>query len=248
MVDTRYLQSIKHFEGYADKARWDYAQHTNGYGTRALYAGEVIDKDEADRRFKAAIQKAEDFVDKFAPNLDDGSKAALTSLTYNAGTTWSSSGLGQAVSSGDLDKARSLFVQYNKAGGSVIDGLVKRRLEEAAWFGQGTAAATATATAMSPAASALAIASSAAASAGSMSAGSDFEGSPQAAATATLPPRAQRAEDGTEDIAGIGSDDMLVSLLSKLNHAKSARDAHDHKKSNDDDDKKQRSFNLALGA
>jgi lysozyme len=140
MLDAHYLNAIKQFEGYAAEARWDYAQNTNGYGTRAQFPGEVIDKAEADRRFKGAIQNAADFVDKFAPNLDEGIKAALTSLTYNAGTAWAQSGLGQAIESGDLEKAQSSFQQYNKAGGSVLDGLVQRRLQEVAWFGQGNSA------------------------------------------------------------------------------------------------------------
>ncbi|HVZ04367.1 lysozyme [Hyphomicrobium sp.] len=142
MLDPDYLDAIKKFEGYSAKARWDYAQNSNGYGTRARYAGEVIDKAEADRRFAGEIQKAADFVDKFAPDLDDGSKAALTSLTYNAGTAWAQSGLGDAIANGDMDKARSLFLQYNKAGGSVVDGLVQRRLQEVSWFGQGASEST----------------------------------------------------------------------------------------------------------
>lgn len=139
MLDQSYLDAIKKFEGFSAESRWDYAQNSNGYGTRARYAGEVIDKAEADRRFEGEINKAADFVDRFAPGLDDGSRAALTSLTYNAGTAWMQSGLGQAVSSGDMDKARTLFLQYHNAGGSAVDGLVQRRLQEVAWFGNGTA-------------------------------------------------------------------------------------------------------------
>jgi lysozyme len=139
MLDQSYLDAIKKFEGFSAESRWDYAQNSNGYGTRARYAGEVIDKAEADRRFEGEINKASDFVDRFAPGLDDGSRAALTSLTYNAGTAWMQSGLGQAVSSGDMDKARTLFLQYHNAGGSAVDGLVQRRLQEVAWFGNGTA-------------------------------------------------------------------------------------------------------------
>jgi lysozyme len=138
MLDANYLDAIKQSEGYTPEARWDYAQNTNGFGTRARFAGEVIDKAEADKRFADEIKKAADFVEKFAPGLDEGSKAALTSLTYNAGTAWTQSGLGEAVASGDLQKAQSIFLQYNKAGGAVLDGLVQRRLQEVAWFGQGT--------------------------------------------------------------------------------------------------------------
>ena len=50
-----YLDTIRRFEGFTDRAQWDYAQHTNGYGTRALYPGEVIDKAEAERRFQSEI-------------------------------------------------------------------------------------------------------------------------------------------------------------------------------------------------
>lgn len=139
MLDRSYLDAIKKFEGFSAEARWDYAQNSNGYGTRARYAGEVIDKAEADRRFEGEINKAANFVDHFAPGLDDGSRAALTSLTYNAGTAWMQSGLGEAVSSGDMDKARTLFLQYHNAGGSAVDGLVQRRLQEVAWFGNGAA-------------------------------------------------------------------------------------------------------------
>lgn len=132
-----YLDTIRRFEGFTDRAQWDYAQHTNGYGTRALYPGEVIDKAEAERRFQSEIADARKVVDRFAPNADEGTKAALTSLTFNAGTTWTRSGLGEAVRAGDLDTARALFQQYTKAGGETLSGLVARRMAEAAWIGSG---------------------------------------------------------------------------------------------------------------
>jgi len=135
MLSAAYLDAMKRFEGFAPQARWDYAQNSNGYGTKARYAGEVIDKAEAERRFADAVGQAADAVDRFAPGLDEGTRAALTSLTYNAGTAWMQNGLGDAVAAGDMDKARSLFVQYNKAGGAVVEGLAQRRLDELAWFG-----------------------------------------------------------------------------------------------------------------
>lgn len=130
-----YLDAIRTFEGYTPKASWDYAQHSNGYGTKALYAGEVIDRVEAERRFRSEVSSARSIVEKTAPDVDEGTKAALTSLTYNAGTAWIDSGLGEAVRRGDLDTAREIFQQYNKAGGEVLPGLVKRRAQEALWIG-----------------------------------------------------------------------------------------------------------------
>ena len=48
-----YLDAIKSFEGYTPKAQWDYAQFSNGYGTKALYPGEAITPEEAEKRFAA---------------------------------------------------------------------------------------------------------------------------------------------------------------------------------------------------
>lgn len=135
-MQTTYLDAIRNFEGFTPQASWDYAQHSNGYGTKARHAGEVIDKVEADRRFRAEIDRARSIVDQHAPDVDAGTKAALTSLTYNAGDAWTRSGLGSAVRGGDLGTAKELFLQYNKAGGEVLSGLAKRREAEAAWIGQ----------------------------------------------------------------------------------------------------------------
>ena len=135
-MTANYLDAIRKFEGFTPKADWDYAQFTNGYGTKAKFAGEVIDKAEADRRFQAEIAQARAIVDKHAPHVDEGTKAALTSLTFNAGDKWARSGLGEAIRSGDTEKARDLFLQYNKAGGEVLPGLAQRRIAEAAWIGR----------------------------------------------------------------------------------------------------------------
>jgi lysozyme len=130
-----YLDAIKSFEGYTPSAQWDYAQLSNGYGTKAKFAGEKIDKTEADRRFQAEVASARSIVEKNAPFVDEGTKAALTSLTYNAGDSWTRSGLGDAVRRGDLEQVRDIFQQYNKAGGEVLPGLVSRRAAEALWIG-----------------------------------------------------------------------------------------------------------------
>lgn len=133
--DDALLTAIKGFEGYNPRAYGDYKQHSVGYGTRARHPGEVIDKAEADRRLAAEVAAARGIVDKFAPNLDPGTRAALTSLTYNAGDDWTRAGLGEAIRSGNMDEARRRFTQYNKAGGETLSGLVNRRQAEVAWMG-----------------------------------------------------------------------------------------------------------------
>ena len=134
-ISSVYLNAIQKFEGFTQKAQWDYAQYTNGYGTRAQSANEVVTKAEAEKRFKAEIAEASSLVDRFAPGLDEGTKSALTSLTFNAGTAWMKSGLGRAVISGNLEQARDIIVLYNKAGGEILPGLVARRTIEASWIG-----------------------------------------------------------------------------------------------------------------
>ena len=136
-LSSSYLSAIQKFEGFAEKAQWDYAQYTNGYGTRALSANETITRAEAERRFKSEIGEARALVDRFAPDLDEGTRSALTSLTFNAGTAWMKSGLGRAVQGGDLERVREIFVLYNKAGGEVLPGLVARRAVEVSWIGDG---------------------------------------------------------------------------------------------------------------
>lgn len=137
-MDQSYLSAIKTFEGFTPQAKWDYAQHSNGFGTKALYPGEAISPEEAEKRFVAEIKIARDIVEKHAQGWDEGTKAALTSLTFNAGTRWISGGLGDAVRNGDIEGVRERFVQYSKAQGEVLPGLLKRRLAELDWIGSGT--------------------------------------------------------------------------------------------------------------
>ena len=131
-----YLEAIKSFEGYAPQAKWDYAQFSSGYGTKALYPGEAITPEEAEKRFAAEIAVARNIVEKHAAGLDEGTKAALTSLTFNAGTRWLSSGLGDAVRRQDLEAVKERFIQYTKADGEVLPGLLRRRLAEVEWIGR----------------------------------------------------------------------------------------------------------------
>lgn len=139
-MHSTYLNAIKAFEGYATNAKWDYSQHTNGFGTRARFAGETITRAEAEQRFAAEIDQARQIVEKQAANWDEGTKAALTSLTFNAGTQWISSGLGDAVRRHDTEAVKEKFLQYTKAGGSELPGLVRRRFVEMGWIGNPAAA------------------------------------------------------------------------------------------------------------
>ena len=116
-LPSKFIEGIKQSEGFAPRAAWDYKQFTSGYGTRASYAGEPIDRETADKRFGAEISKAAQFVDTVNPKLDSGTRAALTSLTFNAGSGWAQGALGERIRAGDIEGARNIFQQYNRAGG-----------------------------------------------------------------------------------------------------------------------------------
>jgi lysozyme len=145
ILDPQYLDAIKGFEGYSSAPAWDYKQNSSGYGTKAQPGDDAIPPDQMkaihEQRYNDEIASAAAQVDKFSPNLPPGARAALTSLTYNAGPGWQQSGLGNLVRNGDLEGAQAKFLEYNKAGGEVNPGLVARRQKEAAWFSGGQPAA-----------------------------------------------------------------------------------------------------------
>ena len=134
-IPAPFVSQVQHSEGFEPKAKWDYKQYTNGYGTKARFPGEVISEPEARKRFDNEFGSAANIVDSVNPNLDPGTRAALTSLTFNAGNSWVNGKLGEQIRSGDLDGARQTFLQYNKADGKTLPGLEARRQREAQWFG-----------------------------------------------------------------------------------------------------------------
>lgn len=140
-LPSSFIAQVKRSEGYTPAAKWDVKQFSNGYGTRAKFDGEQISKEEAEQRFQTEFGKALKIVDGVNPNLDPGTRAAMASLTYNAGSDWVGAGLGAKIRAGDLAGAKELFLQYNKAGGETNEGLINRRYREAQWFGANDAPA-----------------------------------------------------------------------------------------------------------
>jgi GH24 family phage-related lysozyme (muramidase) len=129
------VTAVKQFEGCSPRAFWDYRQYSIGYGTRALSPDEMIDcETEAEQRLIVELGQAQMQVDAFGAPLTAAQRAALTSLTFNAGASWMQSGLGEAVRAGNWIRARAIFLDYVHAKGEVLDGLVRRRRAEAAWF------------------------------------------------------------------------------------------------------------------
>jgi GH24 family phage-related lysozyme (muramidase) len=136
-IPANFVSAIRQTEGYDARPRWDVKQWTVGYGTRASGPDERVTPEQAETRFNAEIIKAARIVDSVNPNLDAGTRAALTSLSFNTGDSWTRSGLGDRIRAGDLGAAREAFLNYNKVNGETDPGVAARRAREASWFGRG---------------------------------------------------------------------------------------------------------------
>jgi len=136
-VAPAYVDAIKGFEGFTPKSQWDVKQYSYGYGSKAPGPGATIDPQAADQKLHGDLASASSVVDAVNPNLSPGTKAALTSLTYNAGPGWVNSGLGKAVAAGDEATAKKIFMQYSNVAGEPNKVIAARRAQEAQWFGQG---------------------------------------------------------------------------------------------------------------
>ena len=142
-VSDRLLAFIRSKEGFSAKAKWDYAQYSNGYGTKALSPTEEITREEAEKRLRAQVQKTQDFVSQhldkhgytYGPNQLEG----LASFAYNLGP----GGLQQLTGNGTRgwSEIMAKITAYNQAGGEVKEGLVQRRNEELAMLEERFAAA-----------------------------------------------------------------------------------------------------------
>ncbi len=139
LVDPVLAERVKKLEGYSEKPYADFKQTSSGYGTKAQPGDAEIPPEQRkaiyEQRLNSELGRAANTVDTFAPGLPKGTRDALISLTYNAGSSWTSSGLGNKIRSGDLEGAKENFGQYTNAGGVTNPTLVNRRAEELSWWG-----------------------------------------------------------------------------------------------------------------
>lgn len=130
---------IAGLEGFKGKAYDDYGQISIGFGTKAESLGETITKEEAMKALTKEVMKARTIVLKAAErhgyNWSDNQVDALTSFTYNVGP----GGFNQLIQGGSRgdEEISEMMLEYNKADGKVLQGLVKRRQAEANLFTQG---------------------------------------------------------------------------------------------------------------
>lgn len=137
-TSDRGLSLIKSFEGLRLQAYQDaVGVWTIGYGaTRGVKAGMAISKDQAERMLVNDVQRFEPDIDRLVKvPLSQNQWDALMSFVYNLGAAnLESSTLLRLLNQGDYAGAADQFPRWNRAGGKVLQGLVKRRAAERAMF------------------------------------------------------------------------------------------------------------------
>lgn len=133
------LDLIKSFEGCELKAYVCPAGVlTIGYGSTGSHVkpGMVITREQADELLRSDLRRFEDYVDQHCKPATDNQFAALVSFCFNVGEgNLRTSTLRRMHNAGDHEGAKAQFARWNKGGGKVLTGLVRRRAAEAALYG-----------------------------------------------------------------------------------------------------------------
>ena len=132
------LSLIKKFEGCELEAyRCAANVLTIGYGsTKGVKEGDTITQEEADSLLLHEMDEYEGYInDMVKSDLKQNEFDSLVSWVFNLGpSNLSSSTLLQKLNNKDWDDVPSQIKRWNKAGGQVKQGLVRRREAEALLF------------------------------------------------------------------------------------------------------------------
>jgi GH24 family phage-related lysozyme (muramidase) len=138
-LSQRGLDLIKGFEGLRLKAYQDSAGvWTIGYGhTSGVRPGQQISQAQAEQYLRSDVKWAEQAVrDNVKVPISQQQFDALTSFTFNLGAgALKDSTLLKKLNQGNYAGAQAEFGKWVHAGGQRLEGLVRRRAEEARLFG-----------------------------------------------------------------------------------------------------------------
>lgn len=138
---------IKLYEGFSKYAVWDYGQYSIGYGTQCDPADypNGITEEEADYLLRVMVQGFEKTVEKVeAKRSTPFSQCefdALISFTFNLGSQWiGSSRIYQLVTGESFTELQlvNAMGSWAGAGGSILTSLMRRRMDEANIFLNGS--------------------------------------------------------------------------------------------------------------
>lgn len=134
IISNKGLDLIKKFEGCRLKAYKDPAGvWTIGWGhTKGVKAGDEITQEQADKLLRDDLAVYETKVDKYDDRYhwNQNQFDALVSFAYNIGSIDQLTSNGRRAIKTISDK----ILEYNKAGGKKLEGLVRRRKAEKALF------------------------------------------------------------------------------------------------------------------
>ena len=132
------ISLIKNYEGCRLEAYQDSVGiWTIGYGViKGVKKGDQINQEEADHLLKEELPEYEGYInDMIKVPLEQCQFDALVCWVYNLGpNNLKDSTLLRILNDGDYDGVPEQIKRWNKAGGKVLAGLVKRRAAEADLF------------------------------------------------------------------------------------------------------------------
>lgn len=143
-INQSTVDLVKEFEGFRSEAYLCPSKvWTIGYGITTSAGigvtpvrGMTVTREEAERHLRLALGR---FADQIRPHItvpvNDNEFGACLSLAYNIGATaFRRSTLLKRLNAGDRAGAAAEFAKWNKGGGKVLPGLVRRREAERALF------------------------------------------------------------------------------------------------------------------
>lgn len=129
---------IRQFEGLRLRAyKCPAGIPTIGYGhTAGVKMGQEITRERAEELLRAEVVRFEGYVDRLVTvPLTQGQFDALVAWTYNLGPgALEKSTMLRRLNAGDYTGAADELERWNRAGGQVLAGLVRRRAAERALF------------------------------------------------------------------------------------------------------------------
>lgn len=137
-ISEKGLQLLKHYEGCELNAyRCSADVLTIGYGhTKGVTEDMVITQEEADQMLQDEMPEYESYInDMVTVDLNQDQFDAMVCWVYNLGSgNLASSTLLKVLNEGDYEAVPEQMKRWNKAGGKVLNGLIKRRDSEAKLF------------------------------------------------------------------------------------------------------------------
>ena len=124
-TSSRGINLIKSFEGcHLAAYKCPTGVWTIGYGhTAGVEPGQRITQAKADAFLASDLEKYEKYVGNTKLDLNQNQFDALVSFTYNCGN----GNLKTLIKNRTLDQIAEAMLLYNKSGGKVLNGLVRRR-------------------------------------------------------------------------------------------------------------------------